>query len=413
MERAFVVFLALASISPAVQPVVSDGPLEGLCAARSARECAVMANNLGSKYFSAGKYRDAEALFTSAIALWAGNSDFSLDLAKAYHNLAAVYRAEGRYSDSASVFQSALDLRETLAGPSDLSLVPILNEYGLVELHLANLVQAEHLLRRALQIVRLHQAEPTTVAADVMNNLAIIDRETGRMQEAEELYGQALDVYRHTSDAEREVKTLNNLGRVFAEQAQYKEAERLYREAMAVAESRLGSSHPGFALGIGNLGKLLIERGKYKEAEPLLRRAEQIDRASLSPGDARIGFDLDDEAIAAAGRRHYADAESLYQHSQAILAQALAPKDPEIGKVDTRLAAVYAHQKRWSESEELFRRGINILKQAWGPENPQLLNILESYEALLRSRQEYAEAESAEVQATRIRVVEALRNSNQ
>ncbi len=51
----------------------------------------------------------------------------------------------------------------------------------------------------------------------------------------------------------------------------------------------------------------------------------------------------------------------------------------------------------------------NILEQAWGPDNPQLLAVLQSYEALLRARQEYAEAESVQVRSTKIRVVEALR----
>jgi hypothetical protein len=60
----------------------------------------------------------------------------------------------------------------------------------------------------------------------------------------------------------------------------------------------------------------------------------------------------------------------------------------------------------------LYRRALTILEQAWGPEDPQLLAILESYEALLRKRQEYAEAESVEVRSTKIRVAQALRNSN-
>ncbi len=64
------------------------------------------------------------------------------------------------------------------------------------------------------------------------------------------------------------------------------------------------------------------------------------------------------------------------------------------------------------ESEPLYRRALTILQQAWGPENPQLVAVLESYEAVLRARREYAEAESVEVRTTRIRVMQALRDSN-
>ena len=40
-----------------------------------------------------------------------------------------------------------------------------------------------------------------------------------------------------------------------------------------------------------------------------------------------------------------------------------------------------------------FRRAIKILERASGPDGPQLLSVLQSYEALLRLREEYAEAE--------------------
>ena len=55
------------------------------------------------------------------------------------------------------------------------------------------------------------------------------------------------------------------------------------------------------------------------------------------------------------------------------------------------------------ESEALFRRAIKILEQAWGPDDPQLLNVLQSYEAVLRMRQDYAEAENVQVRRTKIR----------
>ncbi len=161
MERALVVLLALASTSPAAEPS------ESLCRAeQSARDCAVITNNQGSRYFAEGKYREAELLFSRAISLWATETPPSDDLAKAFHNLGAVYRAEGRYADAARFYLRALDLRESLAGPADLSLLPILNELGLVYLEMADYIQAEKILQRAIAIVEEHQAQETTSGAD-------------------------------------------------------------------------------------------------------------------------------------------------------------------------------------------------------------------------------------------------------
>jgi tetratricopeptide (TPR) repeat protein len=449
MERALVVLLALASTSPAAEPS------ESLCRAeQSARDCAVITNNQGSRYFAEGKYREAELLFSRAISLWATETPPSDDLAKAFHNLGAVYRAEGRYADAARFYLRALDLRESLAGPADLSLLPILNELGLVYLEMADYIQAEKILQRAIAIVEEHQAQETTSgadafaawgvaletacknaeaiqwlskalatrerlagrnsrpAADAINDLALAYRQRGDLAQAESLYRRALQVYRQSSDAGSLVVVLNNLGRVLVEQRQYKEAEQLYREAIGVAQQQLGPAHPDVAIGLSSLAKLLIARHKFSDAEALLRRAERMDRASFGPRNPRVGYDLNEEGSVAVGRKRYADAEALYSKSEAILEKALPPNHPEIGKALACLANVYRLQGRLDESEPLYRRALNILEEAWGPQNPQLLFVLQSYEAVLRERQEYAEAESVQVRSTKIRVAQALRNSN-
>ncbi|MGA2882255.1 MAG: tetratricopeptide repeat protein [Bryobacteraceae bacterium] len=451
MERAFVVFLALASIAPAAD--LSDS--QNLCPAeQSARDCAISSNNLGSTYFATGKFREAERLFTRAISLWATETAPSDDLAKAFHNLGAVYRAEGRNADAERFDLRALYLRESLSGSRDVSLLPILNELGLAYLEMADYVQAKQTLQRAVAIVQADHAEKTengtdaftawgvlletegknadaiqwlgkalalretlagpdsVPAADAANDLALAYRQQGDLVQAESLYRRAVAVYRHTSSPTSLVAVLNNLGRVLAEQSQYKEAEQFYREAISVAEQRLGPEHPEVAVGLGSLGKLMLARRKFSDAERLLQRAEQIDRQNFAENHPRIGYDLCNEAMVALGRRHYADAEALFKKSEEILDKSLPPDHPEIGKLVANLANVYRLQGRLDESEPLYRRALSILAQAWGPENPQLLATLQSYEAVLRARQEYAEAESVEVRSTKIRVVQALRDSN-
>jgi tetratricopeptide (TPR) repeat protein len=451
MERALVVFLALASFAPAADLPVS----QDLCPAQqSARECAVATNNLASIYFLAGKYREAEPLFTRAISLWATDAAPSNDLANAFHNLGAVYRVEGRDADATRFYLRALALRESLTGPGDVGLLPVLDGLGLVYVDMANYVEAENILRRALAIVNAHEAESpdkgadtftawgallenegknadaivwlgkalaiwdnlgdtnSLAAADAAHSLALAYRQEGDLPRAESLYRRALAAYRHASRPRNLVAVLNNLGRVLTEQSRYKEAEQLYHEAIDVAEQRLGPEHPDVAIGMSGLGKLMLARRKFSDAEPLLQRAEQIDRKNFAPDHPRIGYDLCNEGMVAMGRKHYADAEELFKKSLEILDKTLPPNHPEFGKIAAHLANIYRLEGRLDESEQLYRQALSILTVAWGPENPQLLATLQSYEAVLRSRQEYAEAESVEVRTTKIRVVQALRNSN-
>jgi tetratricopeptide (TPR) repeat protein len=442
MERAFVVFFALASFAPAAD--LSDSQV--LCPAQqSARDCAVATNNLASTYFLAGKYREAEPLFTRAISLWATDAAPSSDLAKAFHNLGAVYRAQGRNADAVRFYLRALSLRESLTGAGDVSLLPVLNGLGLVYLDMADYVEAEKALQRALAIVKAHEAETTENAAetftawgvlletegknadaivwlgkalaiqetpDAANGLALAYRQEGDLPRAESLYRRALATYTDASQPGNLVVVLSNLGRVLTEQSQYKEAEQFYHEAIDVAEQHLGPEHPDVAIGVSGLGKLMLARRKFSDAEPLLQRAEQIDRKNFPPDHPRIGYDLCNEGMAAVGRKHYADAEALFKKSQEILGKTLPPNHPELGKLAAHIANIYRLQGRLDESEQLYRQALGILAEAWGPENPQLLATLQSYEAVLRARQEYGEAESVEVRTTKIRVVQALRNAN-
>ena len=84
---------------------------------------------------------------------------------------------------------------------------------------------------------------------------------------------------------------------------------------------------------------------------------------------------------------------------------------PETGKVLARLAEVYYREARLDASETLYRQALEILEQAWGPENPLLLPVLQDYAAVLRSRNDYADAASVDARIMKIRVKQALRSS--
>ncbi len=71
---------------------------------------------------------------------------------------------------------------------------------------------------------------------------------------------------------------------------------------------------------------------------------------------------------------------------------------------------MYRREARFDESATLYRTAIGILEQSWGRENPRLLAVLEAYASVLRVRQDYAEAESIDTQAMKIRVMQALRD---
>ena len=103
-----------------------------------------------------------------------GSDDHFRTMFDEYHRLDdAVYRIEEKYSDAAHSFLGALDVRESLRGQGDVSLLPILNDLGRLYLEVGDSRQAENMLMRAMAIVEAQRAEESTDGADTLNNLAV------------------------------------------------------------------------------------------------------------------------------------------------------------------------------------------------------------------------------------------------
>ena len=75
--------------------------------------------------------------------------------------------------------------------------------------------------------------------------------------------------------------SINNLGLLFKAQGKLEEAEPLYREALEGKRATLGDRHLTPSASINNLGLLFQDQGKLEEAEPLFREALEGMRATL------------------------------------------------------------------------------------------------------------------------------------
>ena len=416
-------------------------------------ELPVILSNLGAVYFHTDRLREAELQLVRALTYWPNDIQPSEDLRNTLYNLAAVYRTQARYAEAASLYERALAVNDKLAGPLGLSTIPLLNGFALLDYNVAEYTRARQSLERAISIIELSHAENTAdaatsfatlgavleaqgnaneaetwflralkirerlfgqadpVVADTRVGLALVYRRENRLAEAADLDISAIAAYEERHEAKNLPIALNNLGRVRSEQGRAKDAEQLFRRAIALWESQLGPTHPNVAAGLTSLGLLLCSRSKFNEAEPILRRARDIDLECFPANHPRIANDLNNMGVLALDRKHYAEAEEFLQEAKGILEKCLPPSHPETGKVIARLAEVYYREARLGASETLYRRALEILEESWGPENPMLLPLLQDYSAVLRSRNNYADAASIDARIMKIRVKQALRSS--
>ena len=332
-------------------------------AAASPEDPAVL-NNLGSRLYAEGRYREAEAPLSRAMELWSEQQPAELEAA--LHNLAAVYRLEGRYAEALPLYQRAIRMRETRVGPADLGLLLPLNGLALLYIDMGDVRQSKSAADRAVSIAELHRSEQTPEAASDFSALGSILAVQSRYSEAKSWIGRALSLRNRLFGAEsaESASTWMDLALVCRRERRFDDASRAYREALQIyRQAEDGSSA---ATALSGLASLLLTRHRYSEA-----------------GD-------------------------FFEEAIATLEKGASPGLPEAGHLKAELADVRAAQKRTAEAVKLYREALGILEPAFGAESPRLLPVLESYAKALRAQQDYAGAASIDVRTMRIRVRQTL-----
>ena len=145
----------------------------------------------------------------------------------------------------------------------------------------------------AQQAVRLARKtfgnrDPRTLASLV--TLAQIYQLSGRSQEAQPLFGEAVPLLQETAQASRKklgsrhpqtLISMVGLAQVYQALSRYSDAEPLFREALQTSRETLGPRHPQTLVSIDGLAQIYRALSRYDEAEPLYLEALQARREML------------------------------------------------------------------------------------------------------------------------------------
>jgi CHAT domain-containing protein/Tfp pilus assembly protein PilF len=161
--------------------------------------------------------------------------------------------------------------------------------------------------------------------------------------EAESLIKRAIDIRERalSKDHPYTALSLNNLALLYASQGKYGEAEPLYKRALVINEKALGKDHPDTALSLNNLAELYRRGGEYVEAEPLIKRAIAIRQKSLGKDHPDTAESLNSLALLYYSQGKYGEAEPLYQRALAIKEKALGDDHLDLAASLDNLAALY------------------------------------------------------------------------
>jgi tetratricopeptide (TPR) repeat protein len=226
--------------------------------------------------------------------------------------------------------------------------------------------------------------------ATILNNLALLLKDTNRLEEAEPLMRRALAIDEKSYGPEhpKVAIDLNNLAALLQDTNRLAEAEPLMRRALAIDEKSYGPEHPKVAIRLNNLAQLLQDTNRLEEAEPMIRRSLSIDEKSYGPEHPNVARDLNNLAQLLQDTNRLAEAEPLMRRSLAIDEKSYGPEHPNVAIDLNNLAQLLKDTNRLEEAEPLMRRHLIIFlrfTRSTGHLHPHLKTAFGNYRIILEA----------------------------
>ncbi len=204
------------------------------------------------QWFNNGDFDTADSLLSQNLEIrYEHFSDNPGNIAVGHNDLAAMYHSKGNFRDGLKHYEKAVELYETALG--------------------------DH---------------PDTGVA--MGNFSIMLREYNRLEEAQQMQLQSLEIHLKTS-GEVTIDTglaNGNLGEIYRQKGDLDNAEYHIEKGIEILTSIYGDVHPFVARTLLTKGNIFAERGMYEEAEELLKKVADQYKQIYPPGHGRISDPL-------------------------------------------------------------------------------------------------------------------------
>jgi len=196
------------------------------------------------------------------------------------------------------------------------------------------------------------------------------------------------------SDEERAISTLQgNLARFLYRQRKLDEAESLYGKALELKRRILGNTHPDTLSNINNLGLLLKHQGKLDEAEPLVREALEGLRRTHGDNDRNTLASLANLASLIQAQGKLDEAEPLFREALKEFRRTLGDTNPDTLTSIDNLAMLLQAQGKLDGAEPLYRKALTGRRRALGDSHPDTLTSINNLGLLLKEQGKLDDAE--------------------
>jgi eukaryotic-like serine/threonine-protein kinase len=324
----------------------------------------------GEIYRSLGRHDQANELLQRSLEVTAeaaAGAEGALMRATALARLGNLRRVQGELLEAERLLREALELRTRELGENHLAVATTLDDLGITLSDQRRQNDAEPLLRRALEIRR---AELGGLHIDVswsLLHLAEVALDRDDFAEAERLSRQALEIREAILPADH--PALSNarsvLSRILVRLDRLDEAEDLQKLVVDTNLRVLGEDHPDVAIALSNLGQLQHQKGDHDEAIETFRRALAMRRAEAEPNRVYLAANWNDLGLVL---RDAGDPQSAEAHFRTAIAE--IPLDHPWRRVFRfNLAGVLRPLGRYGEATTMMREILAADLTTHGPDH--------------------------------------------
>lgn len=290
--------------------------------------------------------------------------------------LGQLYYGKGSYSQSLAIDESMLPIAQRIYASDSGDLAHRFLSLGESLHQLGRNAEAEAAFRKSLAIREVSDGAKSLRVAEDLNYLAMAVEAQGRLDEAETLQREAVEIFESQHDKADKgsfAKSLNNLGNLLQEKGALDEAEVMKRRAVRFAEEAFGPDHPKTLICVATLASLLEAKGDAIAAEPLFKRAKEGCEKCLGLEHPITLGTMTGYANCLGRRGQLAEAEAI--HLQVLSARersTSANTDLQLAIDLNNFALQLRKLGRLAEAEPLLRRALAQDEKLRGGVHPKI-----------------------------------------
>ncbi|TVQ33400.1 MAG: hypothetical protein EA376_02590 [Phycisphaeraceae bacterium] len=266
------------------------------------------------------------------------------------------YRSLSDYESAVMHLRAALELRRKVE-PVDLNQVSFAaNNLAIVLRQLGRLDEAIELYHEAMELRRAQTDGYDADLVALLHNYSAALLTLNRWEDAEQVVLESVDGHLEVFGEEHAATgmTYTNMGRVLRGMGRHEEAIEWFSRSVTIMRSVHGDDHPATGTAVNFLGTAYLQSGMNEEAVPLLEECIEIYRRVLGPEHISLGIAMQHLGDAYLRMQRYEDAAPFLHESHRIAHSSLPPDHTIARGADYYLGQLKSATSLYEEAEGLF-----------------------------------------------------------